>query len=259
MEKMYEKFCSIAQWNEKIGDQVTQYQYVKKVFLDSTNNSIEEKEIIEKIQKVLQKENIKDSQNLDNILNENKILQYSLDTDFTIRKINYFVKNNSIEIINCVVMFLFNRTNSFFELLTKLAIKDNIDDMQLKFFSAKEGDEIYKKSTEIVSELLEISTDKSEIYNFFTNSKILYGGELKLDEIRKLREASKFDHKFIIPTIKGIIFLFVSAEEIDIDKISTVVKDANFYVGGKTDTNMICKTKIEEGYKEPKVKVILKI
>ena len=107
---------------------------------------------------------------------------------------------------------------------------------------------------------LEFSSYKSELKNFFEGFKILYSGEITIDGIRKLREFSKYKNtKFIIPTIKGILLLLVSKEEVDVDTVSTIVKDAIFYVGGKSDTNIICKTKIDKDSNEPKVKAILTI
>lgn len=132
--------------------------------------------------------------------------------------------------------------------------------VNLEFSPYKSKNTTATEATQIVNELSNLGVDKGELISFFDGSKILYSGKIKLSEIRKLRDFSKFENtKLIIPTIKGILLLIVSQEELEIDKISAIVKDASFYVGGKSDTNIIFKTKIDKTCKEPKIKVILTI
>ena len=256
---MNQKFSTESKWNKELEKEITKYQYAKKVFLDSENNFIEEKEIIKEIQEILKKEKVSDKKELDSFLTQNKILKYNNEVDFIIRKIIcYFDK--SIIISNCVVIFLFNEKNNFFETLSNLANKVTDNGINFEFSSYKNKNATINETIQIVNEISNLGIDKRELNNFFEGVKILYSGEIKLNEIRKLREFSKYENtKFIIPTIKGIILLLVSQEELDVNIVSTIVKDASFYVGGKSNTNIICKTKIDKDYNEPKVKVILTI
>ncbi len=253
------EFSFESKWCDNIKNEITKYEYAKKTLLDAINNCNEVTKIINKIQEVLQKEKIFDKKGLENLLNENTILKYNDEVNFSIRKINYHVEEKII-ISNCIVIFLFKQKNELLELLNNLENHVTIDDINLEFSPYKSKNDTNTQVIQIVNKLLKIGIDKSELNNFFNGSKILYGGELKLDEIRKLREASKYENtKFIIPTIKGILLLFVSSEEIDISTISTIVKDANFYVGAKSDTHIIYNAIIDKNYSEPKVKVILTI
>lgn len=133
-------------------------------------------------------------------------------------------------------------------------------EINLELSPYKNHNTTINETIQIVNDLFELGTDKSELKNFFEGFKILYSGEIKLNEIRKIRDFSKYENtQLIIPTIKGILLLFVSNGEIDINTISDAVKDASFYAGGKSDTNIIYMTKIDKSYDEPKVKVILTI
>ena len=256
---MNQKFSNEAKWCEELEKEITKYKYAKKVFLDSENNSNEEKQIIKEIQEILKQEGIFVEKDINSFLTQNKILKYNNEVNFTIRKINYYFEE-SIIISNCVVIFLFNEKNEFFKTLSNLENKVTTNGINLEFSPYKSENTTITETIQIVNELSKLGIDKSELKNFFEGFKILYSGEIKIDEIRKLREFSKYENtKFIIPTIKGILLLLVSKEEFDVDTVSTIVKDAIFYVGGKSNTNIIYKTKIDKDFNEPKAKVILTI
>lgn len=256
---MNQKFSNETKWGKELEKEITKYKYAKKVFLDSENNSNKEKQIIKEIQKILKQEGIFDETDINNLLTQNKVLKYNNEVNFIIRKINYYFEE-SIIISNCVIIFLFNEKNEFFKTLSNLENNVTTNGINLEFSSYKSENTSITETIHIVNELSELGIDKNELKNFFEGFKILYSGEIKIDEIRKLREFSKYENtKFIIPTIRGILLLLVSKEEFDVDTVSTIVKDAIFYVGGKSDTNIICKTKIDKDSNEPKAKVILTI
>ena len=256
---MDQKYFNDAKWSKELEKEITKYQYAKKVFLDSEKNSNKEKEIIKEIQKILKQEKIFNEKDFDSFLSQNKILKYNDEVDFIVRKVNCCFKE-SIIISNCVVIFLFNEKNDFFEILGNLENNVTVDGINLEFSSYRSKNTTIDETIQIVNELSNLGIDKSELNNFFEGFKILYRGEIKIDEIRKLRECSKYENtKFIVPTIKGILLLVVSQEELDINAVSTIVKDASFYVGGKSNTNIIYKTKIDKSCDEPKIKVILTI
>ena len=262
MEKNNVKYCTGAKWTEEFGEIVEKYKYAKKVFLEVSNDN-SEKDIITKIQNILNEKKIQNYKEFDEILSKNEVFEYENEVYFNIRKINYYFQEDSIVIINCIVIFLFKEEHNLLKYLEEFTDNEKINNIDLKFLEAKRNDEMREKSIEIINEILYSNVnkkiDENELINFFKDTKISYSGELNFNEIRILKDVLICKDSLCVPKIKGILLVFTSPEILDMNTISNAIKDINFYLGAKKDTNILSTTKVDKNYKEPKIKVILTI
>ena len=232
------------------------------MFLEVSNDN-SEKDIITKIQNILNEKEIQNYKEFDEILSSNEVFEYENEVYFNIRKINYYFQEGNIVIINCIVIFLFKEEHNLLKYLEEFTDNEKINNINLKFLEPKRNDEIREKSIEIINELLYSNVnkkiDENELVNFFKDTKISYSGELNLSEIRTLKDVLICKDSLCVPKIKGILLIFTSPEILDMNTISNAIKDINFYLGAKKDTNILSTTKVDKNYKEPKIKVILTI
>ncbi len=250
-----------AKWTKKIGEKVTNSKYAKKVYLDSEGDDEKEKNVIKKIEDVLEKEEIKNYEEFNKMIKENKTFEFYTGIDFTIRKIKYKIIENKIHIVHCVVIFLFRGEDEFYLYLKEFTNEAKIGNIVMKFPEAKRKDLLREKTVEIVKEIVEGNVQKNvnepELIEFFKDKKIVYSDEINLKEINKLIDAGKPNNHFIIPTITGALIIFSYEKSVDIQTISKSIEDINFYTGLNTPKTIIYTTQKNENYKEPKIKIVL--
>lgn len=265
MDKSYIKYYSEGKWSKELEEKILKYKFVRQVYLDYENEieNIEEQNIIQKIQKLLDKEGIHNEEKMNELLQKNKLIEFNKDAKFNIRRIYYRFKEEKIKIINCVVVFLFQEENEFFTALEDFTGIAKVGNLNLKFSLIKKNFITRKNCKETVKELLEGNLEKNlnevELAEFFKDKTVVYSEEIKCNEIRTLKDAMKEEYSLAVPFVKGILMVFINEKDLDIDSISKIIKDANFYVGAKSDTACLYAVKIDENYKEPKIKVILTI
>jgi len=104
-----ETYCSVANWTKEIEGKIMQYTFVKEVYLEGIEN--EERNIILKIQDIINKMQIKNNQELEDFLDKNIILEFDKEINFNIRRIQYHFKGDNLIINNCVILFLMKKEN----------------------------------------------------------------------------------------------------------------------------------------------------
>lgn len=258
MGKMY---INYAKYSRELEKEIKKYKYVRDVFLESEN--LNEQNIIEKIQDILDNEKIKDENEMNKVLEKNKIFEFEENITFNIRRITCEFKNEKINIINCEITFLFKEVNELFYFLEDYTGIEKVGNIELRFPLVKGHFKTRKNCKEIVKELLNgklhKNIDENELVEFFKDKEVIYSEEIKFDEIRTLKDVTK--HKYFLKStlIKGVLMFFVNPENMNVDEMYKIMKDINFYIFAKSDTNSLYAEKIDQNYKESKVKVILTI
>lgn len=93
-----------VKWSTDIGEEIQKYKHANKVFLEKNNEL--QKDILKKVEDIFNKMHIKNSIELENILEKNLILKLDEQVNFSIRNMNYQLQEK-FNIIDCVIIFLY--------------------------------------------------------------------------------------------------------------------------------------------------------